>query len=58
MSYARHPAVLGPGFEPDDIQVSKVNDLPFRTSGVSVLTINNDNLGEAIQKSRLLRTYR
>ena len=57
--YSSHPAVLGPGYQWDDIKVKVVNTLGDRSSGVLLVGINNSGLRDVsgVRAARMMRTY-
>ncbi len=57
--YRRHPLVLGPGFEQDDLRLRPVNPLTDRQSGVMLCTLNHRNLWKRLLSSaRMAVTFR
>jgi len=41
-SYANHPLVLGPGFEPEDLTVEPININSYRMSGLTLINVNDE----------------
>ena len=57
--YSSHPAVLGPGYDWEDIKVKIVNPLGEKTSGVLLVGLNSSGMREAraLRSAKLMRTY-
>ena len=57
--YSSHPAVLGPGYDPEDIKTRVVNPLGQKSSGVLLVGINSSGIREAqaLRSAKLMRTY-
>ena len=57
--YSSHPAVLGPGYDWEDIKIKVVNTIGLKASGVLLVGINSSGIREAkaLKSAKLMRTY-
>ena len=57
--YSTHPLVLGPGYHPNDIQPSRINNLSDKVSGISLVAINESGrrMASKLRGANLLKTY-
>ena len=57
--YSSHPAVLGPGYDSEDIKTRIVNPIGEKSSGVLLVGLNSSGIREAraLWAAKVMRTY-